>query len=79
MTDLRDGMTPDQRAAFDELMDLPAPKWPGLLATYVQGTPVSALPDVAAEMVKTVPSGIMAAWLDWGPARLAALANGRKP
>jgi len=43
------GMTPAQRAAFDELMSLPAPQWPGLLSSYVRGTPVDALPDVAAE------------------------------
>jgi hypothetical protein len=78
MRDLRDGMTPGQRAAFDELMGMPAPRWPGLLASYVRGTPVSALGYVAAEMVKTVPAEIMAAWLDWGPSRSAALANGRR-
>jgi hypothetical protein len=51
------GMTPDERAAFDVLMGTPAPRWPGLLASYVRGTPVSALGDVAAEWVKTMPAG----------------------
>lgn len=64
MTDRRKNMSPGEAAVFDALMALPAPEWPGPLASYVRGTAVAQLPDVAAEFAR---SGV----LEFTPAALA--------